>query len=478
MKYTEMIALYKEGKLDDEKKKEIQDDIERHEAISDYLYENEQIPSVLDVEGGTEDNNEKEVPSDEERKKTEEQARQETEKIIKQIKKRFRRAFIRFGILLLALVLIVAAVFEWVIPNWQKSRYYDPIGTIPEHTLDHPLKLEKEMQIYTNLFAPDKTWDNIDVTDLGSGNYNINVRALYPDSFSLVRQTNLDFGRDYYKQKIISGKISQGVLELNGENVFTPRTSYPFYPALAGVSNESRVKFYGSKGDRPTSVEKDVSSVASVNNSGVYNVYITFDKVYGDEEAIKLLFHATENDSAYGSGMMSMWFAACQKVGGTYEASTTLGFFVNCRSYSRYYNYAGIELDGLYNVFSSEDTYYQNILRGEIDKVFSDSLRYIADTEDFTKMNGCNEILPYQRKTDSEKYFEDGYPEDGIEYPENTDLDTRYECLSAYLNRFADNVENNGVYVYGCYYEGIRGETIKELAKDSHISYLYIENVG
>ena len=37
MKYRELIELYKKGKLDDEKEM-VENDIERHEAISEYLF--------------------------------------------------------------------------------------------------------------------------------------------------------------------------------------------------------------------------------------------------------------------------------------------------------------------------------------------------------------------------------------------------------------------------------------------------------
>ncbi len=476
MKYTEMIELYKEGKLDDEKKKEVQNDIERHEAISDYLYENEQIPSVFDVEGGVEKSADKSEPSPEEKRKAEEQARQETEKIIRLIKKRFRKGFVRFGIILLVLVLVVVGIFEWIVPNWLKSRYYDPIGAISESSSPKITQFEKDMRVYTNLFAPDKNWDDISVTDLGSGKYGLSVAELCPDISCLSRMANIDYTTDYYKYNYVSGSINQGVLELNGDDVFSPRLSYPFYPALAGVSNESRVIFWGSGGDTSSTGPRDMSSVSSVNNSGVYNIYVTFDKVYGYEDAIKMLSEALKNDHNRGYGMMSLWFAACQKFGGTYEASATLGFYANCNSYNRYFG--GDYLEQLYNGLSREDYFDKESLRKSFEAYFSESLRHIADSKDFTMMTGCNEIKPYKRKSDSEDYYEDGYTKGGIEYPENTDLDTRYECLSEYLNRFADNVEKNGIYTYGCYYEGVRGETIKELAKDSHISYIYIENVG
>ena len=47
MKYSELIELYKTGKLSEEEKKKVEYDIERQNAISEYLFENDEM---LDLE--------------------------------------------------------------------------------------------------------------------------------------------------------------------------------------------------------------------------------------------------------------------------------------------------------------------------------------------------------------------------------------------------------------------------------------------
>ena len=39
MTYRELLELYKQGKLEENKKHEVESDIERQEAISDYLFD-------------------------------------------------------------------------------------------------------------------------------------------------------------------------------------------------------------------------------------------------------------------------------------------------------------------------------------------------------------------------------------------------------------------------------------------------------
>ena len=44
MTYRELLKLYQEGKLDEEQKQEVEQSVEKQEAISEYLYEKEEIP--------------------------------------------------------------------------------------------------------------------------------------------------------------------------------------------------------------------------------------------------------------------------------------------------------------------------------------------------------------------------------------------------------------------------------------------------
>ena len=43
MTYRELLKLYQEGKLDEEQKQEVEQSVEKQEAISEYLYEKEEI---------------------------------------------------------------------------------------------------------------------------------------------------------------------------------------------------------------------------------------------------------------------------------------------------------------------------------------------------------------------------------------------------------------------------------------------------
>ena len=52
MTYRELLKLYKQGKLEDSTKKQIEAEIEKQDAISEFLYEEGAIPDFSDLESG------------------------------------------------------------------------------------------------------------------------------------------------------------------------------------------------------------------------------------------------------------------------------------------------------------------------------------------------------------------------------------------------------------------------------------------
>ena len=64
MTYRELINLYKNGKLDEEQKAKVEQDIERQEAISEYLFDEGEIPGLEDlVDNSTKDSGDSENTS-------------------------------------------------------------------------------------------------------------------------------------------------------------------------------------------------------------------------------------------------------------------------------------------------------------------------------------------------------------------------------------------------------------------------------
>ena len=114
MTYRELLKLYKQGKLEDSAKKQVEAEIEKQDAISEFLYEEGTIPDFSDLES--------ENAGKLENKKclTGQQNDQEDElnsQFIKQIQHSIRRAFIKMGLAVGAAVLAVVLCAVFILPK-------------------------------------------------------------------------------------------------------------------------------------------------------------------------------------------------------------------------------------------------------------------------------------------------------------------------------------------------------------------------
>ena len=96
MTYRELLNLYKQGKLDDVRKKEVEAAIEKQDAISEFLYEEGEIPEFSDLESENAENPEnKEWLAGQKNNQKDEINRQ----FIKEIRWSIRKAFIKMGMI-------------------------------------------------------------------------------------------------------------------------------------------------------------------------------------------------------------------------------------------------------------------------------------------------------------------------------------------------------------------------------------------
>ena len=111
MTYRELLKLYKEGKLEESKTQEIENDIERQEAISEYLFESEELFPEEDIV-----DSEPVVASDNATSPTEEQ-------FIKHIRKTIRFTFLKIGAVIGAVVLAIVLCVIFLLPDFVSSLY-------------------------------------------------------------------------------------------------------------------------------------------------------------------------------------------------------------------------------------------------------------------------------------------------------------------------------------------------------------------
>ena len=156
MTYREMMDLYKEGKLEGIKKEKIERDIEQHEIISDYLYENESMPSVAEIllDEKTENKEDKAETIAEKRAAAEKKAEQDAKVFIKRAKKAVRRMMIRMGVVVGIVVLAIVLTVMFVIPKIAERFYYDPMNA-------NGSTFTKDMAVYSRMLCSDKNWFGI-----------------------------------------------------------------------------------------------------------------------------------------------------------------------------------------------------------------------------------------------------------------------------------------------------------------------------
>lgn len=94
MTYRELLKLYKQGKLEDSTKKQIEAEIEKQDAISEFLYEEGAIPDFSDLESGQDyfdDLNDKKQWTERQNSKTEDNVEKQSENRIIEKSKFCRR---------------------------------------------------------------------------------------------------------------------------------------------------------------------------------------------------------------------------------------------------------------------------------------------------------------------------------------------------------------------------------------------------
>ena len=97
MTYRKLLELYRQGNLDEEAKKEIEQELEKFEAMNDYFFQEEEIP---DLEGLG-------VVSEEETEAN----------FTKMIEASIRKAFIKMGTVVGAVVLVLVLLIIFVVPK-------------------------------------------------------------------------------------------------------------------------------------------------------------------------------------------------------------------------------------------------------------------------------------------------------------------------------------------------------------------------
>lgn len=246
MNYNDLIEKYRNGELDEAQAKEVSRDIEKHEAISDYLAERDDIPELSELGA--------EAVPDEEAQKAESRA------FTKKVRRQIRLAFLKAGIITGAAVLAAVLFCLYALPRIIDKAYYDPTETVgvSEHGMETN-RMSMDLSVYTELFQPEEFRQIVSANRLGSGKYTIFI----PQNFSVSG----DF-RD------TAGMLDKGKLTLYDPNLLKNPVVNIFDPKSAGLDCN-----YSNEGIKDSFDPSELSGDRNV-------VYVTFDSVKNYEELI------------------------------------------------------------------------------------------------------------------------------------------------------------------------------------------------
>lgn len=340
MTYKELLNLYKNGELNEEQKNQVQADIERQEAISDYLFENDDIPgftdTVFEAETNTDSNDFDE------------------KHFQKMIKKFIRKAFVKLGVAVAAVVLVLMLAANTVLPYVVDSMYYNPaeiVGTSENGIESNRISLDT--MVYTELFTPGYYRTNVIADREGYGEYDIQVLQ----SFS----SNGIF-------KNVYGSIDKSKMTLFDDTIFKLPTSNAFVFEEVGHSGT------GASG----SAEYAKKKINDLNETDYYLAYVSFDKVMTYDELVAW---------SEKSGIAPEWCAVCSKLNDgvrKYTANDIIGFNYAYNASEQGYN------KEKYPYLNSFDIPIDNATSKIMESHMTSMLRYMADNNAFCDMVHSN----------------------------------------------------------------------------------------
>lgn len=272
MTYRELLELYKEGKLEEEKKQQVEADIEKQDAISEYLFQEADIPELTDLKPELSEN------ADADESETE-------QKFLKMIRQSIRRAFVKMGVTVGAVVTAILLFVVFLLPNLVSAFYYDPGKVVAKGEYTQTNQMSLDMAVYTELFLPGYYRDNVVVDSRGYGNYDI---CIYQ---------NVSVNRQFTN---VSGKVEKGNLVLYDTNtlsrpagnVFIGNTENSTYND--GMSGE----LMGASG----TVKEFKTYLQELKDDEKYVAYITLDRPM-DYETLRQWYDSLE------SNLGMLWYA-------------------------------------------------------------------------------------------------------------------------------------------------------------------------
>lgn len=325
MNYRELLELYKQGKLEEQKRKEVEADIEKQDAISDYLYSESEIPGLEFLTNAEKENTIADSGGTGKDTGNRDGKANDTEQLfVRMINQSIRRAFIKMGLIVGTAVLAIMLFVQFLLPSIVSAFYYDPGKRIGEHTNQMSL----DMAVYTELLIPGYKSHFVSVESKGYGNYDICVHqsisyngmftdlsgkiernrlTLYNTNFLKLPASNVfewsgsmwDSSLSLSEQIFEEGRLTEGEGADGNEYPRTVRSAQ----SLAGTPEEAK------------------KALQKLNDNTKYAAYVTLDKMMEYDAFVQFI---DAQEDIYG-----VWCAPCTNAAGKSFQVGNLGFYYN-----------------------------------------------------------------------------------------------------------------------------------------------------
>lgn len=294
MKYHELLDLYKKNALNGEALERVKNDIERQEAISEYLFEQAERGDDFAKTFETDMVSESEIITERviNRNMTDEKVMKDAVSFTRQINRSIRRAFVKLGIITGVSAVLLTLFVIMILPKFVNGFYYNPGENGEQMSLD--------MSVYTETTMPGYFRDNVVTDSKGYGAYDVYIYQ------------NVSYNGKFTN---VAGKIEKGKLMLYDVNALRRPTGNAFaWFQMEGDSRDSLTQLIDEKGKMNYCAsgkrEESIEYLENLDDREKYVAYVTLDKMMRYEDFMKYL----QQSEAYDT-LANLWCAVCTENG-------------------------------------------------------------------------------------------------------------------------------------------------------------------
>ena len=450
MRYRDLLKLYDKRELSKEEMERVSRDIERQDAIGEYLFEKDGEFFSADDGAGSDESGDERGGTNQSRSGESEYgaakagggprmgtlSQEDALTFTRQVNRLIRRAFIKMGTVVGAVVLAILLFVMFALPQVVSLFYYNPAKEVAENTS----QFARDLRVYTELAIPGYLRDTVRIQENGYGNYDITICQWYSLN---GKMTN------------VGGTIKKGRLHLYDVNLLQRSAINVFaWYQMPGGSNDSLrelvaggARLQSAAGDRGQATE----NLRRLSDTETYVAYVTLDRMMPYGEFV---------DFVRESGYPINWCTVCTENGVDEKPdhfySKNLGFVCSPHS-SCSLEWNQEEYPNLF-LWADNSTHPEWVEWDELEKNLGDEsymrthfvslLRYMAEQKDFLAM---------------------------IEGAQGAGVVDK-ETSSRYYSEAADYVEEHGLVVYGCVAIADK-ETILKMNEDEAVYEIYAEEL-